>query len=70
MQVEPVVVQVPVEVSVSEVEVAAATDNCTLAPAGADPEKVKVVFDVALSEFDVPLSDAVARSGVVTVGSA
>ena len=70
VQAEPVVVHVPVEVSVSEVEVAAATDNCTLAPAGAEPENVNAVVDVALSELDVPLSDAVARSGVDTAGSA
>lgn len=41
-----------------------------LAVTGALPVKVSVWFDVMSSTDDVPASDAVARSGVVTAGIA
>ena len=69
VQADPVLVHVPVVVSVSVVDDAVATDNCTLAPTGAEPVNVSVRVDVTLSLF-VALSDAAAKSGVVTEGNA
>ena len=65
----PVSVHVPVVGSVSDVELAVATDNCTLAVTPALPVKVSVWLRVMLSADDEPLSDAVARSGVVGAGN-
>lgn len=69
MHVEPVLDQMPVVVSLSDVEVAVATESCTVAPIAADPVKVSVRFVVTLSVV-MPLSDEDARSGVDTAGSA
>lgn len=69
VQVAPVSVHVPVVGSVSDVELAVATDNCTLAVIPALPVKVSVWLRVMLSVDDEPLSEAVARSGVVGAGS-
>jgi hypothetical protein len=66
--VEPVLVQIPVVVSVSVVEDAVATDNCTLAPTGAEPVNVSVRVVVMLS-LSVALSDAAPRSGVDAAGN-
>lgn len=70
VHVDPVLDHDPVVASVSEVELAVAKDNCTVAPIGAEPVNVKVRVVVMLSVDEVPLSDAVARSGVVGVGIA
>jgi hypothetical protein len=70
VQAEPVLVHVPVVVSVSVLDDAVATDNCTLAPTGAEPVNVSVRVEVMLSESKVPMSDAAARSGVDTDGKA
>ena len=69
VQVEPVFVQVPVDTSVSVADVAVATESWTVAVTGAEPVKVNVRFVVMLSVVDVPLSEAVARSGVAEAGS-
>lgn len=66
VQVEPRLVHEPEDGSVP----AAAVDNCTVAPTDAVPVKVRLVVEVMLSVFDDPLSDAAARSGVDTFGSA
>jgi len=63
---EPVSVHVPLDGLVP----CAAVESWTTAPAGADPENVRVVSDVRLSEGDDPLSEALARFGSVTAGSA
>ena len=69
VQVEPESVHDPVVASVSDVELAVAIESCTVAPTAAVPVKVSVRLDVMLSVVDAPMSDAVARSGVVTAGS-
>ena len=63
--VEPVFVQVPPDVLVPRGAVA----NCTTEPTGADPENLKVVFDVMLSAA-MPVSSAARRVGLDVVGSA
>ena len=67
---DPESVHVPVVESVSDSEVAVATDICTVAPTAAVPVNVSVRLEVTSSVDDVPLSDAAARSGVETAGSA
>ena len=69
-QVEPESVHIPVLASVSDVELAVATESCTDAPTAAEPVNVSVRFVVMLSVVTVPVSDALARSGVETTGSA
>jgi len=66
VQVEPVLVHVPVDGLVP----CAAVDNCTTAPTGAEPVIVSVVSEVRLSLGDEPLSEASARSGADTDGNA
>ena len=66
--VEPVLVHVPVVVSVSVADDAVATDSCTLAPTGAEPVNVRDRVVVMLS-LSVALSDAAPRSGVETAGN-
>ncbi len=68
VHVEPVFVHVPVVASVSDEELAVAIESCTLEVTGALPVKLSVRLDVMLSVEDVPLSEAVARSGTETVG--
>lgn len=63
-------VHVPVEALVSDVELAVAIHNCTVASTGATPVKFNVRLEVMLSVVDVPTSDVGARSGVVNVGIA
>lgn len=69
VQVEPESAHVPVVASVSDAELAVATESCTVAPTAAVPVNVSVRFVVMLSVDEDPLSDAVERSGVVTDGS-
>jgi hypothetical protein len=64
-----VLAHVPVVASVSVVDDAVATDSCRLAPTVAVPVNLSVRADVMSSVF-VALSDAAARSGVVTEGNA
>ena len=66
---EPVLVHVPVDALVSEVDDAVAYDNCTDAPIAAVPAKVSVWLEVLLSEVDTPTSEATLKSGVVVAGT-
>lgn len=68
VHVEPVFVHVPVVASVSDDELAVAIESCTFEVTGALPVKLSERLDVMLSVEDVPLSEAVARSGTETVG--
>lgn len=70
VHVEPLSVHVPLDESVSLEELAVATESWMVDPTGADPVNVSVLFVVMLSVLDGPLSDAVARSGVVATGIA
>ena len=66
---EPVLVHVPVDALVSDVDDAVAYDNCTDAPIAAVPVKVSVWLEVMLSEVDTPRSEATLKSGVVGAGT-
>lgn len=67
---EPVSVHEPVDEFVSESLERVANESWTDAPTGADPESVRVEFDVTLSLLDEPLSEAASRSGADTAGNA
>ena len=69
LHVDPVLVHVPVEVLVSDVDDAVAYDTCTDAPIAAVPVNVSVWLDVTLSEVDTPESEATFKSGVVGAGT-
>jgi hypothetical protein len=64
-----VLVQLPVDALVSEVDDAVAYDNCTDAPIAAVPVKVSVWLEVMLSEVDTPTSEVTLKSGVVGAGT-
>lgn len=66
VQVEPVLVHPSLDGLVP----CAAVESCTTAPTGAVPVIVSVVSEVRLSLDDDPLSEASARSGADTDGSA
>ena len=66
---EPVLVQLPVDALMSEVDDAVAYDNCTDAPIAAVPVKVSVWLEVMLSEVDTPPSEVTLKSGVVGAGT-
>ena len=66
---EPVLVHVPVDALVSDVDDAVAYDNCTDAPIAAVPVKVSVWLEVMLSEVDTPTSEVTLKSGVVGAGT-
>ena len=67
---DPELDQLPVELSVSDIDDAVAYDNWTDAPIGADPVNVNVRVVVMLSVVIDPLSDAAERSGTATAGRA
>jgi hypothetical protein len=59
--------RIPAPLALAEPIAATPSYSVTVAKASADPRKIGVVTDVILSLFDLPLSVAACRSGVIAV---